>query len=211
MRDRLFTVKPRAGSLTDAKQGLRYPSNSSSATFIPGRSTTKATPISPLAGHGIPTTAATPGQAVSQSLQPDLPYDVVEIFAPIAIVCRMPFSIVVPATSPYRTLADLVLAVKAQPVKLNFGSAGIGSLSQIVGEIFNRAAEANIVYVPYKGAAPQIERRVHGNPERGGCKDKFQEFAATPGASTPAELSDTIRRHRDEYAEIVKAAGIKAE
>lgn len=79
-------------------------------------------------------------QAVSPALQPNLPYDVVKSFAPIAIVAKMPFFIVVPGSSPHKTLAELIAAEKAQPGKLNFGSAGIGSLSQIAGEMFNRAA-----------------------------------------------------------------------
>lgn len=227
-------------------------------------------------------------QAVSPALQSNLPYDVVKSFAPIAIVARMPFFIVVPGSSPYKTLADLLAAEKAQPGKFNFGSAGIGSLSQIAGEMFNRAAGAQFVHVPYKGAAPQIVDTVSGRVEmsvlsavdsapqlkQGGLRAlvttgkerspvapnvptmaeaefpgfeidiwyavlapagtpaaivaklnselstilkeeavqaRFRDLAATPGASTPEELAAAIRRDRDKYAEVVKAAGIKAE
>lgn len=227
-------------------------------------------------------------QAVSPSLQPDLPYDVVKSFAPIAIVARMPFFIVVPGNSPYKTLGELIAAGKAAPGKFNFGSAGIGSLSQIVGEMFNRAAGTQFVHVPYKGAAPQILDTVSGRVEmsilsavdsaaqlkqgglralattgrersplapeaptmaqagisgfeidiwyavlapartppeivrklnaelaailnEGPVQSRFRELAATPGASTPEELAETIRRDRDRYADVVKAAGIKPE
>ena len=58
-------------------------------------------------------------QAVSPALQPSLPYDVVKSFAPIAIVAKMPFFVVVPGSSPYKTLAELIAE---RPAKTQFSA-----------------------------------------------------------------------------------------
>lgn len=83
-----------------------------------------------------------------------LPYDPVKDFAPVARLYYGAMVLSVPASSPYRTVNDLVQAAKANPGKLSYGS---GSASyQIATELFLKKAGATAVAIPYKGAAPAV-------------------------------------------------------
>ena len=64
--------------------------------------------------------------------------------------------LVVLGSSPYRTLNDLIAAVRAKPGELAFASGGPGSSLHIAIEVLKRAANLNITYVPYGGTAPAI-------------------------------------------------------
>lgn len=114
-------------------------------------------------GDGYTLLLTNPGpQAVAQSLNPALPYDVVKDFTPISVLSRMPFFFVVPANSPYKSLGELLAAEKAKSGAFNFASAGIGSLSHIAGEMLNVRAGTKFVHVPYRGAAPQLQDAIAG-------------------------------------------------
>ena len=65
---------------------------------------------------------------------------------------------------PAGTLTDLIAYAKANPGKLSYGSAGIGSMSQISGELFKQLAGGlNILHVPYRGAGPSIADLISGH------------------------------------------------
>jgi len=83
-----------------------------------------------------------------------LPYDPVKDFAPVSILARFPMVIVVPAASPYKTLGELVRAVKAAPGQLNYG-AGTPTY-QVAMELFQERNGMKGVAVPYKGTAPAV-------------------------------------------------------
>ncbi len=99
---------------------------------------------------------ATNAFAITAALQPELPYDSVNDFAPVAIVMTGPFILAVSATSPYKSAAELIAAVRAKPGALNYGSPGIGSSAHMNGELFNTSAGTQIVHVAYKGVAPAL-------------------------------------------------------
>jgi tripartite-type tricarboxylate transporter receptor subunit TctC len=86
--------------------------------------------------------------------QKELPYDALAAFAPVAMVGRGPMLLVVSATTPYKSPAELVAAAKAKPGVLNYGSAGVGSIAHLTTELLDDTAKINMVHVPYKGAAP---------------------------------------------------------
>lgn len=86
--------------------------------------------------------------------QKELPYDPLAAFAPVAMVGRGPMLLVVSATTPYKTPADVVAAAKAKPGVLNYGTAGVGSIAHLTTELLDDTAKINMVHVPYKGAAP---------------------------------------------------------
>ena len=79
-------------------------------------------------------------------------YDALKDFAPITMVTRIPSLMVVPPSSPAKTVVELIALAKAQPGKLNYGSGGTGSLAHLSGEAFRFAAGIDYVHVPYKGA-----------------------------------------------------------
>jgi tripartite-type tricarboxylate transporter receptor subunit TctC len=85
-----------------------------------------------------------------------LPYDPVKDFAPVSMVASVPNVIAVNPDVPARTLADFVKLVKAQPGKLNYGSAGNGSAGHLAMEYFKMQAKLDIVHVPYKGTGPML-------------------------------------------------------
>lgn len=70
-------------------------------------------------------------------------------FEPVAISGTLPYAILVPASLPVRTIAELVALAKARPGKLNYAGY-VGGVPQFLGEMLNRAANVNIVMVPYK-------------------------------------------------------------
>jgi tripartite-type tricarboxylate transporter receptor subunit TctC len=94
-----------------------------------------------------------PTIAISPSLFSKLGYDTFRDFAPITLLATVPNVMVVHPSVPAKSLADLVKLAKAHPGKLNFGSGGLGSGSQLGSELFKTLTKINIVHVPYKGAA----------------------------------------------------------
>ena len=97
----------------------------------------------------------------TMSLQPfvfagKLPFDPLADFAPIGMVSRFPFFLVVPASlnvQTYREFADLV---KSKPGQLSYGSNGTGNLSHLGTEMLKAAAGLDMVHVPYKGFGPML-------------------------------------------------------
>ncbi|MBN8758262.1 MULTISPECIES: Bug family tripartite tricarboxylate transporter substrate binding protein [Variovorax] len=94
--------------------------------------------------------------AINPSLYPKLDYDPVRSFAPVAWVARVPNVLVVHASVPARTLAELVALAKAQPGKLAFGSGGNGSAAHIATEYLKLQTGASFLHVPYRGTAPAV-------------------------------------------------------
>lgn len=91
---------------------------------------------------------------INPSIFKSLPFDTVKDFQPVSLVAQGPFVMVVHPSVPANNLAELIALAKAQPGKLNYASAGSGSLFHMAGELFKMLAGVNIVHVPYKGGAP---------------------------------------------------------
>ena len=88
-------------------------------------------------------------------------YDVVKDFAAITMIARGPSLMVVPPSSPAKTVAEFIALAKASPGKLNYGSGGAGSVAHLSAEAFRLAADIDYLHVPYKGA-PDIVRALLG-------------------------------------------------
>jgi tripartite-type tricarboxylate transporter receptor subunit TctC len=99
---------------------------------------------------------ASNGIATNMALFPKLAFDGLRDFVPVARIGYAPLVIVVPASSPAKTLQDLIATAKAQPGKLTYGSAGNGSSGHLAGELLKSTAKIDVVHVPYKGGAPAI-------------------------------------------------------
>ncbi|MES2191090.1 MAG: tripartite tricarboxylate transporter substrate binding protein [Pseudomonadota bacterium] len=93
---------------------------------------------------------------VNPSLYPNLPYDPVRSFAPVAWVARVPNVLVVHPSVPARSVKELVAYAKANPGKLNYGSGGNGSAANLATEYFKLQTGASIVHIPYRGTAPAV-------------------------------------------------------
>lgn len=99
---------------------------------------------------------ATFAHAVNPGLQPKMPYDTDKAFAPVALIGVSPNVLVVRAESPYKTVADLVAAAKANPGKLTFASQGNGTSAHLAGELFKNLANVQLTHIPYRGAGPAM-------------------------------------------------------
>jgi tripartite-type tricarboxylate transporter receptor subunit TctC len=108
------------------------------------------------------------GNTSTQVLIPSIvthpPYDSLKDFVGVYIVCNSPTSIVVHESVPVRNLMELIAYAKANPGKLSYGSAGVGTLTNLAGELFKQLIGApDIVHVPYKGSAPGVADLASGH------------------------------------------------
>lgn len=85
-----------------------------------------------------------------------LPYDAVADFTPIAMVGGTPNVLVVHPSLEAKSLAEFIKLVKGQPGRMNYGSAGPGTLTHLVMEQFKEATQTFLVHVPYRGIAPAL-------------------------------------------------------
>ncbi|NDY93606.1 tripartite tricarboxylate transporter substrate binding protein [Ideonella sp. TBM-1] len=102
---------------------------------------------------------------VNPSLYAKLPFDYRQDFVPVGLVARVPTLLVVPASSPVRTVADLVQRAKAQPGRLAYASAGKGGAAHLSAELFQQGLGIDLIHVPYKGGAPALTDLAGGQVE----------------------------------------------
>ena len=81
-------------------------------------------------------------------------YDTIKSFAPVAPIAASPVVLVVNPATPVQSVAELLALAKKQPGKLQYASAGIGSVTHLAGELFKHTAKVDILHVPFKGAGP---------------------------------------------------------
>jgi Tripartite tricarboxylate transporter family receptor len=99
---------------------------------------------------------APPPLVVNQSLYPQLAFDPVADFAPVALVASVQIVLAVNPEVKATDVRGLIALAKAAPGQLNFGSSGYGSTNHLAGELFKKLAGIDIVHVPYRGAAPAM-------------------------------------------------------
>ena len=96
-------------------------------------------------------------QAIAPHLMGKLPYDPINGFTPVAIIGTIPHILVVGANQPYKNLAELLAAAKAQPGRLAFASGGSGTILQMQGELLKQQTATQFIHVPYKGDTPALQ------------------------------------------------------
>ena len=92
-------------------------------------------------------------QTINPFLYRKVPFDPVKDFDPVMVVGVAPYMLAVNPSLPARNLRELVALAKAQPGKINYASAGNGTVNHMLGEMLKTAAGIDIVHVPYRGAA----------------------------------------------------------
>lgn len=100
--------------------------------------------------------------SMSPHLYKNLPYDPIKDFAPVTLAVVSPNILVVHPSVPANSVGELIAYAKAQPGKMNYGSAGTGSPAHLAGELFRSLAKVDIVHVPYKGGAPAVSALLAG-------------------------------------------------
>ena len=110
-------------------------------------------------------------------------YDVAQL-DPIGRVLADPTLLAVPASTPWRTLAEFVAAAKAKPDQIPYGSSGPYGTLHVAMEMFAKAADLRLVHVPYRGAGPALNGLLGG---------QIQAIASAPGVLKPHVESGAIR------------------
>ena len=91
-------------------------------------------------------------------------YDPTTSFEPIAIICESSASIVVNPSVPATNLAELVAYARKNPGRLNYGSAGVGTVSNLAGELFKHLTGlSDVTHIPYRGGNPAMTDLIAGN------------------------------------------------
>ncbi len=118
------------------------------------------------------------------------PYDVSKDFTPIISVAISPYALVVNPSVPAHSLKELIAYAKANPGKMNFSSAGVGSASHLAGELLNAMAGINMVHVPNKGMSPALVDLMGGQAQ--------VMFASVPGILKQKSRPRAADRHGGE-------------
>ena len=101
--------------------------------------------------------------AIAPSVYPKLDYDIEKDFVPIALVANVPQVLVVNPKNIPGDFKAFMAQVKANPGKLNYGSAGAGTSHHLAGELFKQQTKTFITHIPYKGAGPALQDLMAGN------------------------------------------------
>ena len=99
---------------------------------------------------------------IAPHLIKSMPYDALKDFDLLTVAVRAPNVLVVPASSPLKTVADVIAAAKKDPGKLTFASSGNGSSDHLTAELFWLQSGTSGTHVPYKGGAPAIQDLLGG-------------------------------------------------
>jgi tripartite-type tricarboxylate transporter receptor subunit TctC len=99
--------------------------------------------------------------AIAPAMYKSLPYDPVKDFAPIALIGRVPFVLIVNKDLPVKTVPELIAYAKAN--KINYGSGGAGSPHHLYAELLKSMTGIEMTHVPYKGSADAIKDVVAGH------------------------------------------------
>jgi tripartite-type tricarboxylate transporter receptor subunit TctC len=95
-------------------------------------------------------------QSINPSLYPKLPYNPDTAFAPVSLICELPFVLMASPSFAPNSVKELVAFAKANPDKVTFASSGSGGSPHLTAEIFQLATGTKLLHVPYKGGGPAI-------------------------------------------------------
>jgi tripartite-type tricarboxylate transporter receptor subunit TctC len=146
---------------------------------------------------------------IQKAMQPSVKFDPLKDFTPITRTAYTPSILVVSATSPYKTVEELVAAAKANPGKLNYASGGVGSAAHLCAAALALQAKIDVVHVPYKGSVEIVPSIITGDTQfaipiastaipqiqagrvRALAVTSAQRIAALPDVPTLAEIFKT--------------------
>ena len=126
---------------------------------VAARNVSKAPPD----GHTMLLT--TGSYTIMQALRPDLPFNLLRDFEPVAQIGSLSFLLLANRSLPVKSLDDLIKLARAQPGKINCASSGVGTTAHLGCEMLKKFANIDLVHVPYKGAAPALTDLMGGQVE----------------------------------------------
>ena len=104
----------------------------------------------------------TPNHTINAALQTSLPYDTVKDLVPVSVIAEVPEVLVSHPAAPFATFPEFVEYAKKNPGKLNYASAGLGTLPHVTMELLLRRIGIDVTHVPYRGAAPAMNDLLGG-------------------------------------------------
>ena len=107
----------------------------------------------------------TVANVINGALQPNLPVDFANDFAPITVATSSPLLLVVHPSTGVTTVKSLIDLAKSKPGTVFFGSSGIGTAPHLSGELFNMMADVKMVHVPYQGSAQAVTDLIAGRTQ----------------------------------------------
>ena len=137
------------------------------------------------------------GLAINRYLFPSVNYDPIADFAPVTLICLFPNLLVVPTSSPFRSVADILAEAKKNPGKITFASPGHGTSPHMSGELFKYMAKVDLTHVPYRGASPAYTDILAG---------RIDTYFAVMASGLPLVQSGQLRALGVTTAERVQAA-----
>jgi tripartite-type tricarboxylate transporter receptor subunit TctC len=114
------------------------------------------------AADGYTVLIAANGLATNTTLYPNLPFNVLRDFAPVAYIGYAPLILVGAPSFAAKSLKELIAMAKAEPGKLTYASAGNGTSGHLAAEMLKYSAQIDVLHVPYKGGAPAIVDLIAG-------------------------------------------------
>jgi tripartite-type tricarboxylate transporter receptor subunit TctC len=99
---------------------------------------------------------------IADSLYSKLPYSLERDFVPVTVLAAVPNVVVIHPKHNFKTLQELIDYAKANPGRLNYGSAGSGTSHHMIGELFKQTTGVDLTHVPYKGAGPLMQDLIAG-------------------------------------------------
>lgn len=147
--------------------------------------------------------------SIVPSLTAKLPYASDSAFAPIALLGRAPNMIVVKADSRFKTLKDILAYAKANPGKLSYGSAGIGTSVHMAAELLKNSARIFMTHIPYRGASPLITDLLGGQVDMGFATMPSISPFLTSGKLRAVAVTSSIRAPTWPDVPTVAEAGIR--
>jgi tripartite-type tricarboxylate transporter receptor subunit TctC len=125
-----------------------------------------------------------PANTVNDTLYEKLSFNFIRDIAPVAGMVRVPYVLVVNPSVPVTTVPEFIAYAKANPGRLNFASAGVGTGIHMSGELFKMMAGVNMVHVPYRGAGNAMSDLIGG---------RVQLMFGTTQASIPHIKAGKVR------------------
>jgi tripartite-type tricarboxylate transporter receptor subunit TctC len=119
--------------------------------------------LQPPDGHTLLVTTNATVVIYPQLFKDQVRFDPVKDFAPVSLLARQPFVLVVNNKLPVKTVPELIDYIRRRPGKLNFGSSGAGGGAHLSGEMMNAFLGLETTHVPYKGVAPALQDVMAGH------------------------------------------------
>ncbi|MGE0797660.1 MAG: tripartite tricarboxylate transporter substrate binding protein [Lautropia sp.] len=130
---------------------------------VPGAGGTIATTrVAKAAADGHTVLFTTPNHTINPALYQNLPFDTARDLVPVSLLAQIPELLVAHASQPYQDFAGMVAYARANPDKLNYSSAGNGTLPHVTMELLLQQLGIRVTHIPYKGAAPAMNDLLAG-------------------------------------------------